>query len=185
MKSIAGSSINVFGAPGTGKTTLGGALAEKLGVPLLDSDAYFHFPTDPPFTKQRTPEERNRLFREEFFRHEACVVAGNVGGWGIDPRPAFSLTVFLYLPPEIRLARVLERERRLYGARLLPGGDMSHLHREFIEWTNAYDSGANQDSFTLAVHEEYFANLKTPRLRLDTPMATDEQIEIVLRNLLA
>ena len=45
--------VHVFGASGSGTTTLGRALAEALGSVHLDTDAYFWESTDPPFTTIR------------------------------------------------------------------------------------------------------------------------------------
>ncbi len=51
--------IHIFGASGSGVTTTGNALAEKLNYQYLDSDAYFWESSAVPFTVKRNPEERN------------------------------------------------------------------------------------------------------------------------------
>ena len=175
--------INIFGASGTGKTTLGRALAARLGVAYLDSDHYFHFPTDPPFAKQRSPEERNRMLADDMRKHGSWVLSGSIMRWNFEPQPDYSLVVFLYLPPEVRLARVFERERRLFGARIEPGGDMEEIHREFRDWTTAYDTGSMADMSSLATHEAYLAKIESPQLRLSQPMTTDEQVAAILKRL--
>ena len=48
MKNI----IHIFGASGSGTSTLGRAVAEKTGYAFLDSDDYIWAPTDPPFTSR-------------------------------------------------------------------------------------------------------------------------------------
>ena len=50
--------IHVFGASGTGTTTLGRGLAEALHIGQFDTDAYFWLQTDPPFTDIRPEPER-------------------------------------------------------------------------------------------------------------------------------
>jgi len=57
--------INIIGASGTGKTTLAKALATQLKCSHFDSDDYYHFPTDPPYQKQRSPEERVSLLTKD------------------------------------------------------------------------------------------------------------------------
>jgi adenylate kinase family enzyme len=49
-----------MGASGSGTTTLGAALARRLGCPHHDADDYFWLPTptDPPFTEARPPSAR-------------------------------------------------------------------------------------------------------------------------------
>ena len=68
--------VNIIGASGTGKTTLGAALAKRLGCPHFDSDDYYHFPTDPPFRKQRTPEERLALLEADLSKHRSWILSG-------------------------------------------------------------------------------------------------------------
>lgn len=55
--------IHIFGASGSGVTTLGKALAKKLNLTYFDSDEYFWIHTDPPFTTKRNPKERNDLIK--------------------------------------------------------------------------------------------------------------------------
>jgi len=57
--------IKIIGASGVGKTTLGDALASRLGIRHFDSDAYYHFPTDPPYRLQRDPVERCALLERD------------------------------------------------------------------------------------------------------------------------
>ena len=45
--------IHIFGASGTGTTTLGGTLAAALDCPHLDTDDYFWIKTDPAFRTVR------------------------------------------------------------------------------------------------------------------------------------
>jgi len=51
--------IHLMGASGSGTTTLGRALAQRLGCPHFDTDHYFWFPTAPPFEKIRPVEDPN------------------------------------------------------------------------------------------------------------------------------
>ena len=45
--------IHITGASGAGVTTLGAALAERLGGAQFDVDDFFWMPTVPPFTDKR------------------------------------------------------------------------------------------------------------------------------------
>jgi hypothetical protein len=58
--------IHVMGASGSGATSLGRALSEKLDIADLDTDDFFWLPTDPPFTTPRDADERIRLLLEHF-----------------------------------------------------------------------------------------------------------------------
>ena len=56
--------VCIIGASGTGKTTLGKALTSRLQCSHFDSDDFYHYPTDPPYLKQRSPDERVTLLQE-------------------------------------------------------------------------------------------------------------------------
>ena len=52
--------IHILGASGSGTTTLGRALAERLQCPHFDADDYFWVPTDPPLpTSESGPSGNN------------------------------------------------------------------------------------------------------------------------------
>ena len=53
--------IHIFGASGSGTTTLGKKISEELGYKLMDTDDYFWMPTQPKFTLKRPCEERIEL----------------------------------------------------------------------------------------------------------------------------
>jgi hypothetical protein len=57
--------IHVFGAAGTGVTTLSRALAEHLGSVSLDTDDYLWAPTEPPYQSMRPIEDRMARLRED------------------------------------------------------------------------------------------------------------------------
>lgn len=56
--------IYVFGASGCGATTLGAAVAKKLGLVHVDSDDHYWMPTDPPFSQNRRPKHVWRQWRK-------------------------------------------------------------------------------------------------------------------------
>ncbi|MAE72162.1 MAG: hypothetical protein CME06_17045 [Gemmatimonadetes bacterium] len=57
--------IHIFGASGTGTTTLAGAFAAHSSCRHFDVDDYFWIRTDPPFRSIRGIEERRRLLSKE------------------------------------------------------------------------------------------------------------------------
>lgn len=171
--------IYIIGASGTGKTTLAKAIAVCLGLPHFDSDDYFHFPTDPPFQKQRSPAERAEMLSHDLGKHVSWVLSGGAGTWVPKVELDATLVVFLYLPVEIRLARLRKRESQLYGSRLLPGGDMEEVHQQFMQWTAGYDDGTAEGTNTLPAHEAFLANVHSP-LRLETSLKTEDLVQRVL-----
>lgn len=57
--------IHIYGASGSGTSTLGRYLAEQFQYAFLDSDDYFWLPTDPKFTTKRPIEQRVPLIRQD------------------------------------------------------------------------------------------------------------------------
>ena len=102
--------IHITGASGTGTTTLGRALARELGCAHFDADDYYWLPTQPPYREKREPAERVRLLRRDL--GEAWVLSGSVSGWGDPLIPRFTAVVFLWVPKDLRLARLRRREER-------------------------------------------------------------------------
>ncbi|MEK1862410.1 MAG: AAA family ATPase, partial [Rhizobium leguminosarum] len=117
--------IHVLGASGSGTTSIGRALAERLDIAHLDTDDFFWMPTDPPFTTPRNADERIRLLLEEAARHDGWVLSGSALKWGGPLEPLYDLIVFLRIEPELRMARIRAREIARYGNRIGPGGDMA------------------------------------------------------------
>ncbi|HSG91004.1 MAG TPA: AAA family ATPase [Pseudomonadales bacterium] len=158
--------VHVFGASGSGTTTLGRALADELGVPHLDSDDYYWLPTDPPFTAKRPPAARIARIERDMGGHADWVLSGSLCSWGDPLLHRFTLALFLTLAPAVRLERLAAREARRYGSRIAPGGDMHGAHLDFMAWAASYDS-AGPPTRSLALHEAFSSRLPCPVLPLD------------------
>lgn len=172
--------VNVIGASGVGKTTLGRALAQVRGCSYFDSDDYYHEPTDPPFRVPRAPQARREMVRRDLSPHASWVLSGMVAAWEPAPALDYTLVVFLYLPPPLRLARLRERERRLFGARIDAGGDMEQDHVAFMRWTEGYDEGAIEGTNTLRHHRAFAESVSCPVLELHAPATAAEHVDAVL-----
>jgi adenylate kinase family enzyme len=167
--------IHVFGASGAGTTTLGRAVAARLGLPFHDTDDYFWEPTDPPYQRIRERELRRRLLIEALVPppEGGWVLAGSVCGWGDDAAKWFDLAVFILVPTDLRLARLREREAGRFGPRLAPGGDMHKEHGEFMAWAARYDDGP-PDMRSRKMHEQWITALTCPVLRVDGARPVEE-----------
>jgi adenylate kinase family enzyme len=107
--------IHILGASGSGTTTLGRVLAERLQCPHFDTDDYFWLPTDPPYTQRRERSERAQLLMDDVTAHDAWVVSGSLCGWGDMAISLFELVVYLAIPRDIRMARLRQRELARFG----------------------------------------------------------------------
>jgi adenylate kinase family enzyme len=158
--------IHIFGASGSGTTTLAQNLENKYGYKWLDTDNFFWLPTEPPFTTSRPPEERVRLLAESINENPKCVISGSLCGWGDVFIPQFELVIFIYTPSEIRKERLFKREYLRYGNRIHEDGDMYDEHVKFIDWAMAYDTG-DKNMRSLINHEEWLKKITCPVVKLN------------------
>lgn len=170
--------IHILGASGSGTTTLGAALATRLGCPHEDSDTYFWLPTDPPFTTPRPREDRLALLLPRLAGPD-WVFSGSALSWGQPLEPLYDLIVFLRLDPALRMERLRRRERARYGTRIAPGGDMAASSRDFLAWAEAYDTAGPQQR-SLIAHEQWLAGQRCPVLRLDSAAPVEALMASVL-----
>ncbi|MCP3471114.1 hypothetical protein NLM33_12330 [Bradyrhizobium sp. CCGUVB1N3] len=169
--------IHLMGASGSGVTTLGRALADKLALPHHDTDDYFWLPTAPPYQTIRAPQDRLRLVREMFLPRRDWVLSGTASGWGDELVAHFDLVVFLVTPREMRLQRLRAREATHFGADAVAPGGWRHEETEaFIEWASHYEAG-DREGRTLAKHEAWVASLPCPVVRVDGARPLAELVE--------
>lgn len=174
--------IHIFGASGVGSTSLGALVAARLQVPHLDVDDYYWKRTDPPFTQKHSPEQRVASILADMQGHDSWVLSGSLVNWGKPLEGMFTLAVFLHLDPALRMERLRERERRRYGSRVHPTGDMYAQHQEFLEWAASYDTAAPPIR-SLALHEEWIEQLPCSTLKLNSAQPVEELAEAVVKQL--
>lgn len=174
--------IHILGASGAGSSTLGQHLSEKLQVRHFDTDDYYWKKTDPPFTDKNEIPERHRLILSDMDGVESWILSGAMDSWGDPFVSQFTLVIFLYVPAELRLARIRKREIDRFGSRVMPGGDMHQKHIDFMEWAQQYDQGS-QVGRNLKRHEEWLCKLTCPTLRLTGSMTAEELADAVLISL--
>ncbi|MGO9602145.1 MAG: hypothetical protein ACLQAT_01860 [Candidatus Binataceae bacterium] len=168
--------IHIFGASGSGVSTLGAALGERFGYIHLDVDEFFWAPSDPPFSTIREVDARRRLLTEALDAHRRWVLSGSLCGWGDIFIPRFQLAIFLYIPHDIRMVRILDRERQRFGAdAIAPGGAMHQHHTAFIEWATAYDT-ADETMRSRRLHERWMSTLPRKCVRIEGPLSLADQI---------
>jgi len=159
------SKIHIFGASGSGTTTIGAAIAKRLDYKHFDTDDYYWYPTEPPFTKSRPIEERLQLMRADLNQHENWVLSGSLDGWGNPLITLFELVVFVYVPQDMRIERLKQREVERYGQDVLPDGIRYESANEFIKWAAGYDSGLLTGR-SLPRHEKWMDELDCEVLKI-------------------
>lgn len=171
--------VGITGASGCGVTTLGGALAERLGAVHIDTDDHFWVATDPPYQVKRDVPERLVRLEAEQARTGRWVISGTLDAWAEPALRDVELIVFLEVPTPVRLERLRRRERERFGDALQPGGAMHEIHSEFIEWAAHYDGGTLPGR-SRPRHEAWLAAIATPVLRLDGTRPTEALVRTIM-----
>lgn len=176
------SGIIIFGASGTGKTTLGREVAGQLGYHHIDIDDYiWRWDTEAPYTILFSREERTRRLMEAIERHPRFVMSGAMGSIRKAFNPLFDMAVFITVPTAIRMERLRVREAAMLGDRILPGGDMYEHNIRFLDEVALYDTG-KPPQVCLQLDEQWASELACPVLRVDgTQAVTVNAVEIAGR----
>ncbi len=168
--------VHIFGASGSGTTTLAAAFASAYGHRHLDTDDFYWLPTDPPYREARPPELRLEMLRRTLTESSSWVLSGSLCGWGDPLIPEFDFVVFIVVPVEVRLARLCAREVRRYGAGALEsGGALHRAHTEFLDWARRYDEGG-PEMRSLVMHNTWLAALPGATLRLEGERSVSAQL---------
>jgi len=172
--------IHIFGASGSGVTTLGKALSEKIGIEYIDSDDFFWLTTHIPFTEKQNPEIRNYTLSEKLHTTRNWIFGGSIIHWGDDVFPPFDLIVFLYLPPEIRMERLRKREYERYGEEIITNPERAQKFHEFMDWAKDYDHNTGIANRTLKAHLEWLSGINTPLIELSGDYELYQKMDIIL-----
>lgn len=166
--------IHIFGASGSGTTTLGKVLANRLKIPHFDTDNYFWIKTDIPFTEKRDVDKRIELLEPDLKKHPSWVLSGSLCGWGDFAIPLFTVVVFLWVPHDIRMERLKAREIERYGKEAIsPGGWFHENYEGFISWAEKYDT-AGIDLRSKELHEQWMSKLPCKILRFEQPLSVND-----------
>jgi adenylate kinase family enzyme len=167
--------IHIFGASGSGTSTLAAAISARFGYAHLDTDSFFWIPTDPPFQTIREVPARQRMLADALDASPRWVLSGSLCGWGDIFIPRFDVAIFLLIPHEVRMARIMERERQRYGDAIAPGGTQHAQSQEFLAWAAKYDTG-DESVRSLRIHEKWMTTLGCRCIRLEGELSTDARL---------
>jgi len=172
--------IHIFGASGSGVTTLGRHLSQQLQYPYFDNDDFFWEKSDPPFTVRRAPELRNKLLSGNLIKTGGnYIVGGSMVSWGDEWLEAFDLAVFLYVPPQVRLDRLKKREYERYGDVIYHDPKRHQQFLGFIDWAASYDDPTSTRR-SIGVHLDWMTKLKCELIRIDGVTSVEYRAKLVL-----
>lgn len=167
-----GKGIIVCGLNGTGKSTLGKALAEKLNFHFIDSEELYFGKkgTDYTYGASRTRDEVEALLMKEIKEHKDFVFCSVKGDYGERFYPFFRYAVLIEVPKDIRMRRIKERSFRQFGNRMLPGGDLYEQEERFFEF-----AGSRAENTV----EKWVCAVNCPVIRIDGTKTIEENVDFI------
>ena len=168
--------IHIYGASGSGTSTLGREISRMLGYTFLDADDFFWKRTNPMYSEKRSPEEAVTLILEKIKASQNTVLCGSLVDWGDELIKEFTLSVRLDTETKVRLHRIKEREYKKFGARILPEGDMHEQHLRFLDWAGKYDTGSAHMR-SREKHDLWQRLLPCPQLNLSGEDPLEKNVE--------
>ncbi|MCL2108785.1 MAG: AAA family ATPase [Oscillospiraceae bacterium] len=157
--------IIVFGANGSGKTTIARELARTLDLKQIDHEDYCFEKSDIPYTVERSNEEIEALMLGDVEKFGRFVISACKGDFGDVIPQYYELAVYTEAPLELRIERVKRRGIERYGERVQKGGDMYEQQLDFVDFV------ANRP---LSEFEEWAKTLTCPVIRIDTTEISPE-----------
>ena len=174
--------ILVFGASGSGTTTLGDEIEKNTNFVHLDVDDYYWEKTNPPFQKKVDLAKRNSQLKKDVNTFDNVIVSGSMVSWGQEWETAFDLAIFMRLENNERMKRLKNREIERYGKKLLTDKQLQESSKAFLEWANQYEN-PNFKGRSLKVHLDWLELLDCKVLKLNGENDLADNLEKVLQEI--
>ncbi len=171
-----GNGIMICGLNGSGKSTIGKALAKRLGYHFIDNERLFFPKADPAymFANPRSKEKVEGLLMEEVREHKNFVFAAVKGNYGKEILPLYNYAVLVEVPKDIRMQRVRNRSFQKFGSRMQAGGDLYEQEEAFFNMVEAR---------TEQYVGEWIETLSCPVIRVDGTKPVEENVIFIIRQL--
>ena len=169
-----GTGIQICGLNGCGKSTLGKALAERIGFHFIDNEnLYFsRTNTDEPYTNPKSRTEVESLLMEEVSKYPDFVFSAVRGDYGTDIVCMYNYVVVIDVPKDIRSQRVRNRSFQKFGSRMLMGGDLHDQEEAFFQMVDS-----RQDDFI----EKWLQMINCPIIRVDGTKPIEENVAYIIQ----
>ena len=165
--------ILICGLNGTGKSTLGRMLADRLGYEFIDNEDLYFPKTDPSyaFSGPRSKEEVIRLLEERIRENKRFILASVRGDYGGRLIASLDHIVLIEVPKQVRSRRVRERSYQRFGDRILPGGD---LYDQENKWFSLTDS--RPETYVT----DWLETVDRPVIRIDGTLPVGENVDYLV-----
>jgi len=162
--------IIVFGANGSGKSTIGRELARVLNFKFMDHEDYHFVKTEIPYTVERSREESLNLMLVDINEYGSFVLCAVTGDFCDEISAMYEFAVYLSAPHEIRMERIKQRAIERHGDRVREGGDMYERQMSFL------DFAARRP---LTRIEQWAKTLTCPVMHIDSTKPIFENVEMI------
>ena len=165
--------ILICGLNGTGKSTLGRILADRMGYEFIDNEDLFFPKTDPSYTfsSPRSKEEVIRLLEDKISGSNRFIFAAVKGNYGDRLIALLDYIVLIEVPKQIRSNRVRDRSYQTFGDRILPGGD---LYEKENKWFSLTDN--RPDTYVT----DWLETLDCPVIRIDGTLPVEKNVNYLV-----
>ena len=183
--------IAILGLNGSGKSTLAHALSDRIGYYEMDVEDYY-FPElkksrreelqndnvvetkcrgELPFLKPRVKSVVQDAIILDINAHPNFIISSVTMNWCDEILSKLDVAFMVCTPLEIRLKRIQDRERKRFGTRVLPGGDMYEQQLKFRNMVLARQE---------RVVEESAKRLKCPVVVLDGTVSVADNLNRIM-----
>ncbi len=165
--------IMICGLNGTGKSTLGRILADRMGYEFIDNEDLYFPKTDSSyvFSGPRSKEEVIRLLEERIRGNNRFIFAAVRGDYGDRLIASLDHIVLIEVPKQIRSRRVRERSYQKFGDRILSGGD---LYDKESKWFSLTDS--RPDTYVT----DWLETANCPVIRVDGTLPVERNLDYIV-----
>ena len=171
-----GTGILICGLNGTGKSTLGKVLAQKLHFYFIDSEGLSFPKTDSNYiyASPRTRKEVGKLLLSEIKTHINFVFATVKGGYDEAIYPFLQYAVLIEVPKDLRIQRIINRSFQKFGSRILLGGDLHEQEKHFLNFVTSRAENTVED---------WVHCLNCPVIKIDGTKPIEENINYIMKQM--